>query len=204
MNERMLISIFVSVPTWVMLLPIFLCSIMLLAVFIERMIFFKTIGIDYRLLIAGVTAELKKDSADSATLLCAAYKGPIIEMIKTILSFWNDSGSLEFRVKNISEKAIRSTERFANLTATIGTVSPMLGLFGTVTGMMKSFSGLAGASYSSNLLAQGIAEALITTALGLTVAIPSIIFYNYLVAKAEAYAGEIEYIVNTFFELKLK
>ena len=204
MNERILISVFVSIPTWIILLPIFICSIMLLAVFIERMIFFKALKIDYKLLVTGVSAELKKNSADSAMSLCAPYKGPIIEMMKKILSSWNDSDSLEFRVKNISENTIRSIERFANLMATIGTVSPMLGLFGTVTGMMKSFSGLAGASYASNLLAQGIAEALITTALGLAVAIPSIVFYNYLVAKAEVYAGEIEYIANTFFELKIK
>ncbi|MCL2025613.1 MAG: MotA/TolQ/ExbB proton channel family protein [Leptospirales bacterium] len=204
MNERILISVFISIPTWIILLPIFICSIMLLAVFIERMIFFKALKIDYKLLIAGVSTELKKDSAENAMSLCAPYRGPIIEMMRKIISFWGDSESLEFRVKNISENTIRSIERFATLTATIGTVSPMLGLFGTVTGMMKSFSGLAGSAYSSNLLAQGIAEALITTALGLAVAIPSIIFYNYLVTKAEAYAGEIEYIANTFFELKLK
>jgi len=202
MSGGMLISIFDSVPTWVMLFPIFVCSIALLAVFIERVIFFRSIKMDYRLLIAGVSAELKKSSPENAALLCAAYKGPLIEMIKKILSSWGDSGSFEFRVKNISENAIRSIERFANLTATIGTVSPMLGLLGTVTGMMKSFGGLAGSSPVSNLLAQGIAEALITTALGLMVAIPAIIFYNYLVAKAEAYASEIEYIANTFFELK--
>jgi biopolymer transport protein ExbB/TolQ len=123
-------------------------------------------------------------------------------MMKSALSVWNDSGSFEFRLKNISESSIRNIERFANLTATIGTVSPMLGLFGTVTGMMKSFNALANASRSSNLLAQGIAEALITTALGLIVAIPAIIFYNYLVSKAETYAGEIDYIANTFLELK--
>ncbi|MCL1910963.1 MAG: MotA/TolQ/ExbB proton channel family protein [Leptospirales bacterium] len=203
MNGGM-ISIFDSIPTWVMLLPIFICSIIFLAVFIERMIFFRNIKIDYRLLIAGVSAELKKSSADSAVVLCAPYKGPVIEMIKKILSSWDDSVSLEFRVKNISEDTIRNIERFANLTATIATISPMLGLFGTVTGMMKSFSGLSGSSHLSNLLAQGIAEALITTALGLMVAIPAVIFYNYLVAKAETYAGEIEYIANTFFELKLK
>ena len=203
MNGGM-ISIFDSVPTWIMLFPIFVCSIIFLAVFIERMIFFRNIKVDYKLLIAGVSAELKKASADNAMLLCAAYKGPVIDMIKKILSSWDDSGSLEFRIKNISEDTIRSIERFANLMATIGTVSPMLGLFGTVTGMMKSFSGLAGSSHLSNLLAQGIAEALITTALGLMVAIPSIVFYNYLVAKAETYASEIEYIANTFFELKLK
>ena len=204
MGERELVSIFDSVPTWVIMIPLFICSITFLAVFIERMIFFRTIKMDYKLLIAGVSAELKKSSIDGAMLLCAAYKGPVIDMIKKIVSSWDDSSSLEFRIKNISEEAVKTIERFANLTATIGTISPMLGIFGTVTGMMKSFSGLAGSSPSSNLLAQGIAEALITTAMGLMVAIPSVLFYNYLVTKAETYAGEIEYIANTFFELKLK
>ena len=203
MTEQTLISLFDSIPTWVMLLPIFICSIMLLAVFAERMVFLKNIKIDYRLFIMGITSKLSEESIESALTLCSGYKGPIIDMVKKILGSWNDIGDIEIRVRDISETAIRTIERFGTLVGTIGTVSPMFGLLGTVTGMMKSFSGLAKIGPSSqNLLAQGITEALITTAFGLMVAIPAIIFYNYLVAKVEQYTREIEYVTNVLLETK--
>ncbi|MDR3237087.1 MAG: MotA/TolQ/ExbB proton channel family protein [Spirochaetia bacterium] len=205
MSGKIIISIFDSIPLWVMLFPIFICSITVLAVFIERVIFYKNIRMDYRLLVSGISAKLRESSPESAMALCAPYRGPLIEMIKKMLLSWNDTGDAELRIRDIAETTIRSIERFANLIATIGTVSPMLGLLGTVTGMMKSFSGLANMAPSSHdLLAQGITEALITTAFGLVVAIPSIIFYNYLVSKAETYTREIEYIANIFFESKGK
>jgi biopolymer transport protein ExbB len=204
MSGKIIISIFDSIPLWVMLLPIFICSITVFAVFIERIIFYKNIRMDYRLLVSGISAKLREGSLESAMAICAPYRGPLIEMIKKMLLYWNDAGDAELRIRDPAETTIRSIERFANLTATIGTVSPMLGLLGTVTGMMKSFSGLANMAPTSDLLAQGITEALITTALGLMVAIPSIIFYNYLVSKAETYTREIEYIANIFFESKSK
>jgi biopolymer transport protein ExbB len=78
----------------------------------------------------------------------------------------------------------------------------MLGLLGTVTGMMKSFSSLSKMGPSArDMLAQGITEALITTALGLLVAIPAIIFYNYMVSQIERFVREVEYISNYLNDL---
>ena len=97
-----------------------------------------------------------------------------------------------------SENTIRVIEKYGGIISTVATVSPMLGLLGTVTGMMKSFSSLAKQGTSAQeMLAQGITEALITTALGLLVAIPSMIFYNYMVSKVEFYINEVEYIANS-------
>lgn len=202
MTGKIIISIFDSIPMWVMLLPIFICSVVVLAVFIERMIFFKGINADYRLMVNGVSAKLAEGQTDSALALCSDYKGPVVDMIKKIISSPAE-GDIELNISNIAGKTIGSVERFGTLVATIGTVAPMFGLLGTVTGMMKSFSSLSAFGASSrDLLAQGITEALITTALGLTVAIPSIIFYNYLVSKAESVAKEIEYAANVMLNAK--
>lgn len=203
MTGQFIISVFDSIPTWVMLLPIFICSVAVLAVFIERMIFFYGINIDYRLLMASISAKLREAQPESALALCAPYKGPLVEMIRQMIASAKDEGDSELTMRNIAEKAVRSVERFGTLIATIGTVAPMFGLLGTVTGMMKSFSSLSDFGRSSHdLLAQGITEALITTALGLTVAIPAIIFYNYLVSKVEVFTKEAEYIANIFIELE--
>ena len=85
----------------------------------------------------------------------------------------------------------------------LAAVAPLLGLLGTVTGMMKSFSGLARSGpMAHDLLAHGISEALITTAFGLLVAIPSLIFYNYLVVRIEHYIKDVENVANDLLENK--
>ena len=145
-------------------------------------------------------ADGKKGDAEHA---CVKYSGPLIKMICDIILSWEDIENKELLLRNLSDESIRSVERYGGVMSTVATISPMLGLFGTVTGMMKSFSGLASFGPSAqDLLAQGITEALITTALGLLVAIPAIIFYNYMVSKVNYFVNEIEYIANSFLELK--
>ncbi|MDH3497995.1 MAG: MotA/TolQ/ExbB proton channel family protein [Gemmatimonadota bacterium] len=83
--------------------------------------------------------------------------------------------------------------RFLPWLATIGSVSPLLGLLGTVVGVMNAFLGIAaGGSGNISAVAPGVAEALITTVLGLFVAIPAVIAYNILVSRLGLFAGELE------------
>ena len=81
---------------------------------------------------------------------------------------------------------IPKQERFLSTLGTIASVTPLLGLLGTVTGNIRAFGvlGQVGSVADSSLLALGISEALLTTAAGLIIAIPVIMFYNYLVSKA--------------------
>ena len=84
-------------------------------------------------------------------------------------------------------------EQYLSLLGTIATVSPILGLLGTVMGMINIFSNLLEANLSSvSPLASGIAEALVTTAAGLVVAIPTLIFYRHFTRIIENYALELE------------
>jgi len=201
MTSSIIISIFDSIPLWVMITPILFNSIILLAVFIERMIFYKRIDIDYRLLIGSVKDNLRNNRPNESKMLCNKYSGPLVEMICTIIDIWNTDANVELSVKDISEKTIRSIEKYGGVVSTVATISPMLGLLGTVTGMMKSFSGLAKfGSSAQELLARGITEALITTAMGLLVAIPALIFYNYMVSKVELNVREVEFIANSFLK----
>ncbi|HOO71128.1 MAG TPA: MotA/TolQ/ExbB proton channel family protein [Spirochaetota bacterium] len=197
MTNQLFVGIFDSIPTWVMILPIILCSVLLLAVFIERMIFYKKINIDYRLLMASITEKIRQKKIYDAQSLCGRNDGPICSMIFLFLQRWDEDEDKEIVLRDLSEKSIRSIEKFGGLVSTIATVAPMLGLLGTVTGMMKSFSSLSKFGPSArDLLAQGITEALVTTALGLLVAIPAVIFYNYMVSQVERFVREVEYISN--------
>ena len=197
MESHVIISIFDAIPIWVMILPIALCSVIALAVIIERIIFYKRIDFDYNLIIGNVSDFIKANQIEKAAILCERYGGVIIQIIKTVIGNFHVKENKERMVTEASEKAVKQIEKNVSALATISTIAPMLGLLGTVTGMMKSFSGLSKIGPAAHdLLAYGIAEALITTALGLIVAIPSLIFYNYMVARIEYYIKEVERVAN--------
>jgi biopolymer transport protein ExbB len=96
-------------------------------------------------------------------------------------------------VEDTGRHVVHELERFLNTLGTIAGISPLLGLLGTVIGMIKVFSTiLAQGVGNANQLAGGIAEALITTAAGLTVAIPSFFFYRYFKGRVAAYVVSME------------
>jgi biopolymer transport protein ExbB len=200
MSSEVIITLFDSIPLWVMIVPILLCSVIAVAVIIERLIFFRRIDYDYRLIAANVVNLMRQEKYDEVRALNSQYTGPIIGIIERVISPRADD-SRERLLLESSENAIRTIEKYIGTISTIATISPMLGLFGTVTGMMKSFSGLSKIGQAAHdLLAYGIAEALITTALGLLVAIPSLIFYNYMVSRVSYYIKEVEYVANMLME----
>jgi biopolymer transport protein ExbB len=96
-------------------------------------------------------------------------------------------------VEDTGRHVVHQLERFLNTLGTIAGISPLLGLLGTVIGMIKVFSAIVAHGVgNASPLAGGISEALITTAAGLTVAIPSFFFYRYFKGKVEAYVVSME------------
>jgi biopolymer transport protein ExbB len=202
MSSGVIISLFDSIPLWVMILPILVCSVIAIAIIIERLIFFKRINYDYRLIVANKLSLVEEKKIDEARALSRRYSGPIVDIIDVVMDSLESKHSRERIIMESSKEAVRTIEKYIGTISTVATISPMLGLLGTVTGMMKSFSGLSKIGQAAHdLLAYGIAEALITTAMGLLVAIPSLIFYNYMVSKVEYYVKEVEYIANTLMEI---
>ncbi len=109
---------------------------------------------------------------------------------------------LERNIKRYEALEIARLEHYLNFLATAGSTSPFIGLFGTVWGIMHSFMGIgAQGSASLAVVAPGIAEALIATALGLAVAIPAVIAYNYYLSTARRLTIEMEDFSEEIFEL---
>jgi len=103
------------------------------------------------------------------------------------------------RVEDTGRHVVHELERFLNSLGTIASISPLLGLLGTVTGIIRAFNAvMLGGMGDPRMLAGGISEALITTAGGLAVAIPSFIAYRYLRGKVERIVVEMEKIAVTF------
>ncbi len=184
-----------------MLLPIVICSIIVLAIVIERMIFYRTNSNNFKTIMSRVIKHVNINEIADAKSHCLQFRGTVVRMIYNILDGWVVSDERSQVIRGESENAILHIEKYGNIISTIATVAPMLGLLGTVTGMMKAFSALSKLGPAShNNLALGITESLVTTAFGLIVAIPASIFYNYMVNKAMYLTKEIEFIANTFIE----
>ena len=103
------------------------------------------------------------------------------------------------RVQDTGRHVVHELERFLNTLGTIASISPLLGLLGTVTGIIRAFNAvMLGGMGDPRMLAGGISEALVTTAGGLAVAIPSFIAYRYLRGKVERIVIDMEKIAVTF------
>jgi biopolymer transport protein TolQ len=107
--------------------------------------------------------------------------------------------AIEVEMKLATSEEVRGLEKWMPALATIGTVSPFIGLFGTVLGVMDAFEGLGNAGAASlRVVAPGIAEALITTAAGLFAAIPAVIAYNHYLQRVRAQATRMDNFTMEF------
>ncbi len=103
------------------------------------------------------------------------------------------------RVEDVGRHVVHELERFVNSVGTIASISPLLGLLGTVTGIIRAFNAvMLGGMGDPRMLAGGISEALVCTAAGLTVAIPAYVAHRYLRGKVERIVVEMEKIAVTF------
>ena len=111
--------------------------------------------------------------------------------------------SMQQRIERVMQvtvgREMLQAERYMTFLASVGSVAPFVGLFGTVWGIMNSFAAIAG-SKSTNLavVAPGIAEALFATALGLVAAIPAVVAYNKISSDLNRYAGRLEAFASEF------
>lgn len=177
---------------------ILFASLVGVVIIIERLIFFRRIRVDEQTLIRRLKATLEKGHADEALAICEANPSPITNLMKVgIENRHHPKQVIREAILDAANLEIPKLERSLSALGTVANLSPLLGLLGTVTGNIRSF-GVIGMGIVGDpaALASGIAEALLTTAFGLIVAIPAIIFYNYLVTKVNNIITRLENRVN--------
>ena len=181
-------------------------SIGAFAVILERIIFFavneKNVGNNFKDEILSLVANKK---LDEAIALCNTKKSCVATAVKKFLQKAPkgiDVQDYEFILKEVTNQEISPYERRLNLLASVISISPMLGLLGTVTGMIRAFTNISkyGAGDAA-IVADGIAEALLTTAAGLMIAIPVIVVYNYLNRRLEKMENEIDDVVTNIINI---
>ncbi len=174
--------------------PIALCSIFALGIFLERLWTYIKVRQEFRALAHQVEPLVAKDRFDEAVATCHKSESP---MAQVFLAAFRAAGRSRDQIKAVVEETGRREaaplQRFLGLMGTIATISPLLGLLGTVLGMIRAFNVIASQGMGTPAtLGGGISEALITTAAGMTVAIPVILMHRYLTGRLDQLIIEME------------
>jgi biopolymer transport protein ExbB len=178
--------------------PILLCSIIAFTIIIERFITLHRVEVNTRRFVAKLHKILPQGTPMEIASLCEDFSSPLARLIHTgLLKIGRGREDAKEAIEAAGFRVTQILEKYLGTLATIGRVSPLLGLLGTVTGMIKVFHKIleiqqAGGSVSPGALAEGIGNALTTTAAGLTVAIPIILFHHYLSSRVNRFIAEIE------------
>ncbi|MCK5524081.1 MAG: MotA/TolQ/ExbB proton channel family protein [Thiomargarita sp.] len=164
-----------------MIWPIILCSIIATAIIGER---FWTLQKKYVVpkgLVTQVWRWIKEGKLDKKRLNALRNNSPLGKILAAgLVNRYHDRDMMKASIEEASSQVIYSLERYLNTLGTIAEIAPLLGLLGTVTGMIRMFAAIGEVGLGNpTVLSSGLSEALMTTAAGLFVAIPAFVFYRY-------------------------
>ena len=191
----------------VLMIFIILCSIAAIVFFIERWIALRSAQKHIDQLKSSLLDAVKSSQFERALTLCDAHDCALSELTKCVLSHRElKREAIQEAVQDESKRQFANLNRFIPAIGIIASISPMLGLLGTVTGMIQVFSSLAdeyaaGAHANPGMLAGGIWEALLTTAAGLCVAIPAYLLHRWLDAKLDTIILDLESVTTEIIDL---
>ena len=170
------------------------CSLLALVVFLEKVFQFHRDEINVRELLHGLTNVLKRDGLVEALTLCDSTPGPAARLLgAAILAHQRGDTDIRQAVDDAALDELPKLERRINLLGTLGFILPLLGFLGTVLGMLRVFETTqSNEFFISSAISGAVMSALVTTAAGLTAAIPCHLGYNYLVSRVNAITLDME------------
>ena len=184
---------------WPVLLPILLCSILTVAVAINRFIYYNKNQRDVVRFIRALKTELVNNRLDAAKSLSIQLGGVIGEVAEEAVRIFSEQRVGFSRSFDISANlATRKLEKYLTILGTVGGVCPFLGLFGTVVRILYTFQDLASQGNQSAAVAMGIGSALIATAFGLGVAIVAVVLFNLFQSTVKRYEDDFQLIKLLF------
>jgi len=183
----------------VIMWAILFCSIVALAVAIDRFLVLRKAKINLPAFLVRIRGFIKSKDMSGAASFCLREKSPIGNMVrKGLKKFGMGHERVKEAIENAGRQEVSKLEKGLSILATVAGVAPLLGFLGTVTGMIQAFmriEDLAGAASPSDL-AGGIWEALLTTAFGLIVGIPAYVVYNYFLSWVTKFVADMETVAN--------
>ncbi len=188
----------------ILMWPIMMCSVVGLAITVERFFALRRADIDTREFMDIMRQVLRQNRIREAIEICDETEAPVARIMKAgILKHDRSKEDIRESIEDAGRFEIPRLERYLSALATCANIAPLLGLLGTVSGMIKAFAqiqNLRGQVNPSDL-AEGISNALVTTAAGLTVAIPMLVVYNYFVTRVDNMVIEMELSSSELIEL---
>lgn len=171
----------------VLMWPILLCSIVALAISVERIWSLRSGRVIPPHLVGQVWAWIKSNQMDSTKLKQIRQGSPMGRIIAAgLMNSKHGREIMKESIEDVADHEIHELEKYLSALGTIAAITPLLGLLGTVIGMIKVFTAIVvQGTGNASVLAGGISEALITTAAGLVVAIPALFFHRFLSRKIE-------------------
>ena len=179
----------------ILMIPIILCSVLAMAIIIERFYSLHRAQIDTQAFMARIREVLKRNKIMEAIQVCEDTPGPIAQILKAgILKYDKGKEEIKEAIDDAGRHEVPRLEKYFNVLSTIIAVAPLLGFLGTVSGMIRAFMSIQekGGAVNPGDLASGIWAALLTTAAGLSVAIPILVVYNYLVSRVDGFVLDME------------
>jgi biopolymer transport protein ExbB len=187
----------------VLVVPILACSVLALAIFAERLIRFSRMGSRGAGLAERVAGLLKSGNEAEAEEVALKSNSPTGRVLARAMEVKRKNRAmLETVINNAIDEEVRNLSTYVQALATIGNIAPLLGLLGTVIGMIKAFMVIQemGGKVNAAVLAGGIWEAMLTTALGLSVALPTMVAHSYVIARIRRYEAKLENGSVTFMK----
>lgn len=183
----------VTAGGWLMV-PIILCSIISVAIIAERMWVLQTKRVTPDGLVASVWRMAKRGELSNKKLQQIRDGSPLGRILAAgLVNMRHDREIMKESIEDTGRHVVHEMKRFLNSLGTIAAITPLLGLLGTVIGMIKVFAVITTQGVGdASVLAGGISEALITTAAGLAVAIPSLMFHRYLLGRVQELVVSME------------
>jgi biopolymer transport protein ExbB len=176
-------------PIW----PLIVASVIALALIFERLWSLRQSVVAPAGMVDRILAEYRKDGATPALLDKAAAEAPLGRLLAAgLANVRSPRPVMKEAIEEVGRLVAHDLDRFLTTLGTIAAMAPLLGLFGTVVGMIEIFGATTAMGANPVQLAHGISVALYNTAFGLIVAIPSMIFYRHFRAKVDALVVEME------------
>lgn len=187
----------------IMMYPLLISSILVVAIIIDRLIYFRHAVVDEKDLFINLKNKLKTHGVEDSIAYCEKVSGPVSAILKAgLLQYGNGRDKVADSFEREALIEIPLLKRFLPALNTIGSIATLMGFTGTVMGMIRAFNSIAGAGTTSpGIVAGGIAEALTTTAVGLIIAIIALVFFHYFSHRVDRILLELEKVSRNLMDV---
>jgi biopolymer transport protein ExbB len=193
-----IIDIFLASPTMIVL---GICSVITVGYALERTLYFSSSGSNVRQFMAELGNRLKNSNPRGALEFCHKSNSPVGRVMAQGMLNWGRPGDeIAQRLDTAIDLETVEMERNLGVLGTMSNIAPLLGLFGTVVGIIRAFADIARTgSGGGAVVAMGVSEALMTTAAGIIVAVIATVFFNFFVRKIRTRTAQLEDARESFF-----